>query len=250
MAIVRRADQVLSDRYPGIRRYAMTGASTGSTMLHVGDLTYAPGAVVPYHQHPATEETQFMVEGELEAWVDGKRFTARAGDCILSPAGVPHGFVNRSSKPARQITIFPMINPVTVDLMDQKSEPKLTDGVPDKIVALRADMKPYEFRPGITRYDMVGDYRGAKSTYFGELVFEPGAVAPNHFHPAHEESMFCLRGSLNAVYGENNDIPLAANDMFMCEKAVRHGIFNGSKSQASLLAIHPVLNPPPRIDVP
>ncbi len=250
MSIVRRSDQALSDRYPGIRRYAMTGASTGSTMLHVGDLTYAPGAVVPYHMHPHAEETQFMVEGELECWFDGKRFTARAGDAILSPVGIPHGFVNRSGKPARQITVFPMINPVTNEVLDQKTEPKLVDGVPEKFVALRSQMKPYEFRPGIMRYDMVGDFRGAKSTYVGELVFDPGAIAPNHFHPAHEESMFCLRGSLNAVYGPQNDIPLQAGDMFMCEKAVRHGIFNGSGGKASLLAIHPVLNPPPRVDVP
>ena len=250
MAIVRRSDQVQSDRYPGIRRYAMTGASTGSTMLHVGDLTYAPGASVPYHLHPHAEETQYMVEGELECWFDGKRFTVRAGDAVLSPAGVPHGFVNRSGKPARQITIFPMINPVTNDLMDQKLEPKLVDGVPGKHVSFRSQMKPFEFRPGIARYDMAGDFSGAKSTYLSELTFDPGAVAPNHFHPAHEESMFCLRGSLNAVYGPQNDLPLHAGDMFMCEKAVRHGIFNGSRERATLLAIHPVLNPPPRVDVP
>ncbi len=250
MSIVRRSDQVIADRYPGIRRRALAGASTGATMLHVGDLTYAPGATVPYHVHPHVEETQFIVEGELECWFDGMRFTARAGDCILSPAGVPHGFANRSGSPCRQITVFPMINPVTTDLLAQGTEPKLTDGVPEKYVAIRSQMKAYEFRPGITRYDMVGDYRGAKSTYFGELVFEPGAVAPNHYHPAHEEDMFCLRGSLNAVYGPQNDIPLQAGDSFLCEKAVRHGIFNGSKQTASLLAIHPVLNPPPRVDVP
>ncbi len=250
MPIVRRGDQKLMDRYPGIKRYYMTGADTGSRMLHVGDLTYAPGAVVPYHIHPHVEETQYMVEGELECWFDGKRFTARAGDCIISPAGAPHGFVNRSGRPARQVTVFPMVNPVTNELMDQKSEPKLTNGVPEKHVHVRAKAMPYEFRPGIMRYDMVGDFAGAKSTYVGELVFDPGAVAPNHYHPAHEESMFCLKGSLNAVYAKENDIPLKAGDMFMCEMGVRHGIFNGSKERAHLLAIHPVLNPPPRVDVP
>lgn len=250
MSVVRRSDQQVTDRYPGIKRRYMTGASTGATMLHVGDLEYAPGSVVPYHLHPHVEEVQFMVEGELECWFDGKRFTARAGDCIVSPAGVPHGFVNRSSRTARQITMFPQINPVTTDLMEQKSEPKLTDGVPEKHVHIRARAKPYEFMPGVTRYDMVGDFSGAKSSFFAELIFSPGAVATNHFHPAHEESMFCLRGSLNAVYGKENDVPLVAGDMFLCEKGVRHGIFNGSKETAHLLAIHPVLNPPPRVDVP
>ena len=250
MPIIKRADQVVGDRYPGIRRHALTGASTGSTMLHVGDLTYAPGSVVPYHIHPAAEETQYMIEGELECWYDGMRFVIREGDCVLSPAGVPHGFVNRSKKPARQLTVFPMINPVTNHVLDQKAEPKLVDGIPEKFVAFRSKMQAYEFRPGIMRYDMVGDFRGAKSTYFGELIFSPGAVAPNHYHPAHEESMFILKGALNAVYGKQDNIPLQASDMFMCEKAVRHGVFNGSGDTAHLLAIHPVLNPPPRIDVP
>ena len=250
MPIVRRSEQVLADRYPGIKRYAMTGASTGSKMLHVGDLTYAPGAVVPYHLHPHVEETQYMIEGELECWSDGLRFTVRAGDCVLTPPGVKHGFVNRTDRPARQITMFPMINPVTNDLMGQGSEPQLKDGVPEKNVHFRAKAKVYEFRPGITRYDLAGDFSGARSTYFSELVFDPGAVAPNHFHPAHEESMFCLRGSLNAVYARENDIPLKAGDIFMCEMGVRHGIFNGSKEKATLLAMHPVLNPPPRVDVP
>ena len=37
--------------------------------------------------------------------------------------------------------------------------------------------------------------------------------------------------------------------MFTCEVAVRHGFYNGHKTTGRLLAIHSVLNPPPRIDV-
>ena len=96
---------------------------------------------------------------------------------------------------------------------------------------------------------MVGNFLGAESTYFSELTFQPGSVAPNHFHPSHEESMFCLEGNLTAVYDKENSIDLHAGDIFTCEIGVRHGIFNQSKSLGKLLAIHPVLNPPPRVDV-
>ncbi len=96
---------------------------------------------------------------------------------------------------------------------------------------------------------MVGDFLGAESSYFSELTFNPGAVAPNHFHPAHEESMFCIEGELGAVYDKKDNITLKAGDLFLCEPRVRHGIFNPTGKKSRLLALHPVLNPPPRVDV-
>ena len=50
----------------------------------------------------------------------------------------------------------------------------------------RSKNEPYEFEPGIMRYDMVGDFSGAISSYFSELNFDPGSDAPNHYHPNHE----------------------------------------------------------------
>jgi quercetin dioxygenase-like cupin family protein len=109
-------------------------------------------------------------------------------------------------------------------------------------------MKPFEFAPGIMRYDMVGDFSGATSSYFSELNFNPGSDAPNHYHPAHEESMYCLEGKLNAVYFEENNIQLNAGDMFTAEVKARHGCNNPFESKGTLLAIHCVLNPPPRVE--
>ena len=37
----------------------------------------------------------------------------------------------------------------------------------------RSKNEPYEFEPGIMRHDMVGDFMGAESTYFCELILEP-----------------------------------------------------------------------------
>jgi quercetin dioxygenase-like cupin family protein len=61
--------------------------------------------------------------------------------------------------------------------------------------------------------------------------------------------MFCLEGDLSAVYADENNVQLEAGDYFTCEIGIRHGIYNASTAPARLLAIHPVLNPPPRIDV-
>jgi len=223
----------------------LAGAPTGATMATVGDLTVEPGRRSVYHLHPNTEESIFIVKGEMEFRVGSSRFRASSGDCVLAPQGVGHGLENVGDYPARLITIYPNANPQREALDDVA----YTDGDPGPTVFVRGNVEPYEFFPRINRYDMVGDFLGASSTYFSELTLEPGSVAANHYHPSHEESMFCLEGDLVAVYDDDNSVALAAGDCFTCEVGVRHGIYNASSVPATLLAIHPILNPPPRVDV-
>ncbi|MEX0762899.1 MAG: cupin domain-containing protein [Dehalococcoidia bacterium] len=244
MALNRRSNQQSSSPFDGATMVTMTGSSTGSKMMTVSDLAMQPGVKTPYHIHPNTEESMFVVEGELEFRVDGHRFKATAGDCVLANRGKGHGVANVSDRPARFIAVYPSAAPER-EVID---EPELKDATPDS-VSFRGRMEAFEFAPGITRFDMVGDFLGAESTYFSELTFQPGAVAPNHYHPSHEESMFCLSGNLTAVYADDDNVPLEAGDMFTCEPTVRHGIYNSSDAPGKLLAIHPVLNPPPRVEV-
>ena len=245
MTILRRSDQEESTPFEGAKMLLLAGAPTGATMATVGDLTVVPGRRSVYHLHPNTEESIFIVKGEMEFRVGSSRFRASSGDCVLAPQGVGHGLENVGDYPARLITIYPNANPQREALDDVA----YTDGDPGPTVFVRGNVEPYEFFPRINRYDMVGDFLGASSTYLSELTFEPGSVAPNHYHPSHEESMFCLEGDLVAVYDDDNSVALAAGDCFTCEVGVRHGIYNASSAPATLLAIHPILNPPPRVDV-
>lgn len=245
MTILRRADQEESSPMEGGKLLTMAGASTGASMATVADLTVQPGVRSGYHLHPNTEEAIFVVEGDMEFRVGSDRFKASAGDCVLAPAGIGHGLENVGSSPARLITIYPVAEPQREALDDVE----YTDGDPPSTVYVRNNNEPYEFMAGVSRHDMVGDFLGAASLYLSELTFEPGSIAPNHYHPGHEESMFCLEGSLSAVYADENNVPLEAGDCFTCEIGIRHGIYNSGTESAKLLAIHPVLNPPPRIDV-
>ncbi len=229
----------------GGKLLTMAGASTGASMATVGDLTVQPGVRSGYHLHPNTEEAIFVVEGEMEFRVGSSRFRASSGDCVLAPQGIGHGLENVGDSTARLITVYPNAEPEREALQDVE----YTDGDPPASVFVRGNNEPYEFMAGVMRYDMVGDFVGAASLYMSELTFAPGSIAPNHYHPGHEESMFCLEGDLVAVYADENNVPLAAGDCFTCEIGVRHGIFNAGTEPAKLLAIHPVLNPPPRIDV-
>jgi quercetin dioxygenase-like cupin family protein len=245
MSIHRKQDLVSEKSTNGMIVTSLSGPEMGDKMITVKEILLDPGSEIPVHLHPDTEETHFLIEGELTSILGDNEFTMKSRDCMMAPTGMPHGMKNNSDKVARLLVMFPKINPERESVENHKTTP----GIPNKYVSIREDMDPYEFAPGIMRYDMVGDFTGAKSSYFCELNFNPGASAPNHYHPHHEESMYCLEGKLNAVYNEENNIELYAGDMFTAEVKARHGCNNPFDGKGTLLAIHCVLNPPPRVEV-
>ena len=62
-----------------------------------------PGQFVPVHIHPTQDEFILVQEGELQVKLDGVWSVARAGDLVRMPRGVPHGYFNKSDKPARAL---------------------------------------------------------------------------------------------------------------------------------------------------
>lgn len=61
------------------------------------------GQFVPVHIHPTQDEFILVQEGELHVKLDGKWSVARAGDLVRMPRGIPHGYFNKSDKPARAL---------------------------------------------------------------------------------------------------------------------------------------------------
>ena len=62
-----------------------------------------PGQFVPVHIHPTQDEFILVQEGQLELKLDGKWTTAKVGDLVRMPRGVPHGYFNKSNRPARAL---------------------------------------------------------------------------------------------------------------------------------------------------
>lgn len=62
-----------------------------------------PGQFVPVHVHPTQDEFILVQEGELDLKLDGKWCKAKAGDLVRMPRGIPHGYFNKSDKPARAL---------------------------------------------------------------------------------------------------------------------------------------------------
>ncbi|MDA1256636.1 MAG: cupin domain-containing protein [Chloroflexi bacterium] len=238
MSILRLADQKTTEPYPGVRLRIAASADAGATQVRVLVATIQPGGSLPYHVHANTEATYFIVEGDLAATVDGHQVDMHAGDLVLAPPGVGHGFMNSGDGPARVVTMFPHSDPAVAHL---EPGPKREGDLPPNVV-FRDDVDPWTPWERCTRYDMTNSERGALSTAFSELVFQPGSMAPPHYHPETEEAMYCIDGSLVVMYG-GDEIPFSPGDMFVAEAGVRHTVFNASNDVAVLLPMHPTVAP-------
>ena len=62
-----------------------------------------PGQFVPVHVHPTQDEFILVQEGVLDLKLDGVWVQAKAGDLVRMPRGIPHGYFNKSDKPARAL---------------------------------------------------------------------------------------------------------------------------------------------------
>ena len=62
-----------------------------------------PGQCTPVHIHPTQDEFILVQEGVLDLKLDGVWVQAKAGDLVRMPRGIPHGYFNKSDKPARAL---------------------------------------------------------------------------------------------------------------------------------------------------
>ncbi len=62
-----------------------------------------PGQFVPVHVHPTQDEFILVQEGVLDLKLDGEWVQAGAGDLVRMPRGIPHGYFNKSDRPARAL---------------------------------------------------------------------------------------------------------------------------------------------------
>ena len=65
-----------------------------------------PGSGPVPHTHTKEDETIFVLEGELRAWLGGQQHDLKAGDFVHMPRGVEHYFKNVSSKPTRMLLTY------------------------------------------------------------------------------------------------------------------------------------------------
>ncbi|MCI0440927.1 MAG: cupin domain-containing protein [Chloroflexi bacterium] len=113
MPLLDKKDVAKENTAPGMERWSLVDGKKGAQSITVAEVVLAPGAKTPVHYHP-TEEAMVILEGELEAILGDELFTVRAGNTVIAPPTIKHGFVNRSNRPARLFGIHPTANVTTI----------------------------------------------------------------------------------------------------------------------------------------
>ena len=78
---------------PGVETRMLVSAETGATGLCIFEQWVAPGTGAPTHSHPV-EEVLTVREGEADMWIGEAHVTVSAGQSLLIPPRLPHGFRN------------------------------------------------------------------------------------------------------------------------------------------------------------
>jgi mannose-6-phosphate isomerase-like protein (cupin superfamily) len=103
---VRAADAVPLLRGPlGALLLAGRADTAGGPAFVVHDL--APRALgSPVHTHTREDEWSFVLAGEIGVQVGDTTTSARPGDLVLKPRGIPHAFWNPTYEPARFLEVI------------------------------------------------------------------------------------------------------------------------------------------------
>jgi quercetin dioxygenase-like cupin family protein len=87
----------------GTHTWKVTADEAGGAFFLFED-ALTEGKLTPLHRHPDSDETVFVVEGEIVTNIDGVEHTVTAGGVTFVPRGVAHAFVV-CSKSARLLSL-------------------------------------------------------------------------------------------------------------------------------------------------
>jgi quercetin dioxygenase-like cupin family protein len=134
----------------GLHTWLATSAETGGAFLLV-EFVGEQGKVTPLHIHPASDETFYLLDGEILLDLDGKKRGLSAGGVVVIPRGVPHA--------------FKVVSPTTRFLTIQ------TPGTDEAFYRLASEPAPEGSRPIPVDFDRVGD--AAEKTGAIQIVGPP-----------------------------------------------------------------------------
>lgn len=98
-------------------------ADSEARSLVVIEVEINPGGGHSFHKHPNQEEAIYVIEGEIEQWVDRDRRTLGAGDSAFIGPDVVHASFNVSNRKAKLLAILgPSIGNEGYELVDVAGE--------------------------------------------------------------------------------------------------------------------------------
>lgn len=93
-AIIRAADEGERRWFygGGVHTWKATADETGGAFL-LFEVTMEKGKTTPLHTHPDSDESMFMLDGEILMHVAGHEHRIGPGGLAVAPRGVPHAFM-------------------------------------------------------------------------------------------------------------------------------------------------------------
>ena len=94
-------------------------ATSKAKDLVVLEVTLSPAGGHKFHKHPNQEEVIYVIEGEIEQWVDREKRMLRPGDSAFISAGVVHASFNANDRKAKLLAILgPCVGAEGYELID------------------------------------------------------------------------------------------------------------------------------------
>ena len=98
-------------------------STTGATAISTVEVEMGSGGGHSFHKHPRQEELIYVVEGQIEQWLETERKTLGPGDVIFIPANVVHASFNVSKAKAKVLAILsPCVGPDGYECVDVFTE--------------------------------------------------------------------------------------------------------------------------------
>ena len=93
-ALVRNADEAERRWFygGGVHTWKATSEETAGAFMLFED-QMERGKVTPLHSHPDSDETVYVLEGEILVHVDGAEHRVSEGGVVVALRGVPHAFM-------------------------------------------------------------------------------------------------------------------------------------------------------------
>lgn len=108
MGIIRHSDGEVDEPQPGLRRITVVHRATGAGALTMRLVTVGPGVATRLHWHKI-EEAMMVLEGAGQAILGDDVMDIKAGETLLGPARIRHGFVNPGPGPIKLVVAFPAV---------------------------------------------------------------------------------------------------------------------------------------------
>ncbi|HEY3116091.1 MAG TPA: cupin domain-containing protein [Chloroflexota bacterium] len=111
MPFIRHTDQPWTEIRPGVKWQFITGhfaapderVGPGLTMFYQ---VVQPGFGVPRHRHECGDESMTVLEGRVQALVDGEVEVLEPGTTVLVPEGKVHSFRNAGDSELRVMFVI------------------------------------------------------------------------------------------------------------------------------------------------